>query len=114
MATCDVLRCRNDAEAGARLTPEDAIPMYARVCGEHKVRMDAGEPWRWDPDDTALTQGSILMGDDLDAREIAVTGYKGWAQHGLVMAHDGTDATTLRLEKLNSDGTREELRLIMS
>jgi hypothetical protein len=30
MATCDVLRCRNDAEAGARLTPEDAIPMYAR------------------------------------------------------------------------------------
>jgi hypothetical protein len=114
MATCDVLRCQNEAEAAVRLTPEDANPMHARVCGDHKARMDAGQPWRWDPDETATIEGSILMGEDLSAREITVTGYKGWEQHGLVMAHDGTDATTLLLERLNSDGTREELRLSMS
>jgi len=95
--------------------PDDGLEMSDAVCDEHKQLIDDGAPWRWEPDLTAgPTAGQIVMGDDLDAGALMITKYVGAQDHALVMAFDGTPATTLLFEQLRADGSRREVGLVVN
>ena len=114
MATCQVLRCSNPAVHVLRLTPPESLLAQGVVCDDHHAAIERGAPWRWEPDLAGVTQGSILMGQDLDSAGISVTRFVGTEEHGLVLAHDGTPATAFVFERLLSDGSTVELRLMLN
>jgi len=72
---CAVLRCPNLATTVIR-SPGELLLEWA-VCADHKAAIDAGEPWRADPDPESHT---VLMGTDIrQAGEVLLTDYTGWS-----------------------------------
>lgn len=58
---CSVLRCVSE---GAYLAILDAGPRVERpMCSEHKRRIDAGERWQWDAEQSVFLMGSDLSGE---------------------------------------------------
>ena len=114
MVGCQVLRCRNEGAHTFAWPRIGALRMEAAICSEHKAEIEAGAPYRWQPDDSEdLSHGAIVMGDDLDASGMAVTKFLGVSTHAMVRAHDGSPAVTLQFETRRSDGTLDSLPLVM-
>lgn len=72
--SCMVLHCtdrRSDPNHEVSTPEDDAGWHPTPVCAEHWLRIDAGEPWLWVPGrrlkgiGSALSEGCILMGDEL-------------------------------------------------
>lgn len=114
LASCEVLGCKNPAAHPIRLCPYVAPIVEGLVCEEHRARIEAGVPVRWDPDPADGTDRALVMGTDLEAAGLTITDVIALEEHGLVLAPDGSPAVTLVLEKLNTDAGREEVRLTMS
>ena len=113
-AICAVLRCRNRVgQNEVHTTPAGALPRVVLVCDEHKEQMDAGLPWLWVPDASDSFYGTLLMGEDLDAHGLSITGVMG-AEDSSFIGPQRKHVWTLVLERRNGDGTSEEVRLIMT
>jgi hypothetical protein len=111
---CDVLGCRNPAAHAIQVRPDDAALLEWMVCEEHRAPIEAGAPIRWDPERTDFSRGALVLGTDLPTVGLTITEVIAMEEHGLVLGPDGGPAVTLLLEKLNADGSHEDLRLTLS
>ena len=109
-----MLRCANPAEHVVRLSDEDAARLEGAICGEHQALLDAGAPALWEVDPVHMTTGSIVMGGDVAAGGLIITGLVGSEEGSFLLGPDRGGAVTVVLEKVDGDGAREEVRLTMS
>jgi hypothetical protein len=116
---CSVLRCSGDPAGTVPLAQPISITgeretLSAIVCAEHKALIDAGRPWKYEPDPVEPQRGSLLMGADFDAAGIYVTDVLAVREDGYDNRPDSSSTVTAVVEKLNSDGSREPLQLFLS
>src|SRR3954451_6075986 len=114
LGSCDVLRCTTPAVHTMRLGADDATAVEWAVCHRHQRQIHAGVPVRWDADPTEGTPGALVLGTDVEPAGLTITEVIAVEEHGLVVAPEGSPAVTLILEKLNSDLSREEVRITLS
>ncbi len=120
VSQCEVLRCGNPVSRMLLLIPLEAGAgrLETGVCTEHGRLIDAGRPWRWEPDDPAMGapsvfSGHLVMGDDFDSRHVTVIAPPSRATRGLTRAPDGSEALTVYVERLRGDGSTELLPILM-
>ena len=109
-----MLRCANPAGHVVRLSDEDAAQLEGAICGEHQALLDAGAPALWQVDPVHMTTGSIVMGSDVAAGGLIITGLVGSEKGGYLLGPECGGAVTVVLETVDGGGAREEARLTMS
>lgn len=118
LALCSVLRCAGDPAGTVTLANPvgptcKQSPMQALVCAVHKAQIDSGLPYKYEPD-VERGHGSILMGDDFDAAGIMITDVVDRRDHPYDRHPDGGQTVTVVVERLNGDGSREQVQLFFS
>jgi hypothetical protein len=76
LPACVVLRCTTDSSYLLRLVEEDNVfgTVERVICDEHKTALEAGEPYRWDPDQHVMLMGTDRTGDGrFIATEVSVS-----------------------------------------
>jgi hypothetical protein len=107
------LAARTRPPNAIQVRPDGAAPLAWMGCEEHRAPIEAGAPIRWDPELTDFSRGALVLGTDLPTVGLTITEVIAIEEHGLVLGPDGGQAVTLVLEKLNVDGSHEDLRLTL-